>query len=98
MGQIHKNFTDIQVKEFFERYLKKGIKRNYIQELLAIGKSRFFELLKLYRANPEGFSVKYARKSPNHRIGPGIETNIIKELEIQKGLIQNDLPPKKWTL
>jgi hypothetical protein len=97
MAQIHKSFTDGQVKDLLERYLRKEIKRNYIQEVLGIGKARFFELLKVYRANPEGFSIKYARKNYGSRIEPGVDTNIRKELELQKGLIQNnDVPLKSY--
>jgi len=41
MVQIHKEFTDSQVKELIERYLKNEIERKYIQEVLGIGKTRF---------------------------------------------------------
>jgi hypothetical protein len=38
MVQLHKRFTDSQVKELIERYRSKGIERGYIQEVLGIGK------------------------------------------------------------
>jgi hypothetical protein len=38
MVQLHKRFTDSQVKELIERYLGKEIDRGYIQEILGIGK------------------------------------------------------------
>ena len=41
MVQLHKRFTDRQVKELTERYLGKEIERGYIQEVLGIGKRRF---------------------------------------------------------
>jgi hypothetical protein len=41
MVQLHKRFTDSQVKELIERYLRKEIERGYIQEVLGIGKTRF---------------------------------------------------------
>jgi hypothetical protein len=41
MVQLHKRFTDSQVKELIERYLKKAIKRGYIKEVLGIGKRGF---------------------------------------------------------
>ena len=34
MVQVHKNFTDEQVKNLLERYLKHEIERKYIQEIL----------------------------------------------------------------
>ena len=44
MVQLHKRFTESQVKELIERYLSKGIERGYIQEVLGIGKTRLFLL------------------------------------------------------
>ena len=38
MVQIHKRFTDEQVKELIEKCLRKEVTRNYLQEILAIGK------------------------------------------------------------
>ena len=46
MSQLHKRFTSDQVKELLERYSKREIERKYIQEILGIGKSRVFMLLK----------------------------------------------------
>ncbi|MEW6558287.1 MAG: hypothetical protein AB1349_13235 [Elusimicrobiota bacterium] len=61
MEQLHKRFTDGQVKELIERYLKKEIERSYVQEILNISKARFFTLIKEYRANPDKFSIQYER-------------------------------------
>ena len=93
MVQIHKEFTDSQVKELIERYLKNEIERKYIQEVLGIGKTRFFALKKEYRKNPNEFSIKYTRKTKTIKISQSIEHNIIKELQIEKGMIQDkDIP------
>jgi len=43
--QLHKNFTDGQVKSLFEKYSKKEIRLNYILQILKIKRSRFFEFL-----------------------------------------------------
>jgi hypothetical protein len=43
--QLHKKFSDDQIKELLERYLGKKIKRAAIEKVLGIGKTRFFELL-----------------------------------------------------
>jgi len=61
MEQLHKRFTDSQVKELIERYLKKEIESSYIQEIFGIGKTRFFALIKEYRKNPDKFSIQYER-------------------------------------
>ena len=47
--QLHKNFTDEQVKSLLKRYLKKEIKLNYILTILRIKRNRFFELPAKYR-------------------------------------------------
>ena len=94
--QVHKKFTDSQVKELIERYLKKEIERNYIQKILGIKKTRFFALATNYRKNPDSFSIQYSRKTKN-RIGKNIEKNIIKELKIDKKLIDDrDVPLRRY--
>ena len=57
MVQIHKKFTDSKVRELVEGYLRKEIERKYIQEVLGIGKTRFFALVKEYRIDPNRFSI-----------------------------------------
>jgi len=44
--QLHKKFTDNQVKELIEKYLRKEVGRRYLQEILGIEKTRFFALIK----------------------------------------------------
>jgi len=95
--QLHKKFTDSQVKELIERYLKKEIERKYIQEILGIRKSRFFELINGYRKNPGKFSVQYVRKITTRGISQRTERNIIKELKVDKKCIENkDVPLKRY--
>jgi hypothetical protein len=77
--QLHKNFTDDQVKSLFEKYSKGEIKLNYILQILRIKRSRFFELLTKYRNDPDNFSIQYERKTINRKIDPDIEKNIIQE-------------------
>ena len=94
--QLHKNFTDDQVKSLFEKYSKKEIKLNYILQILHIKRSRFFELLTRYRKDPDNFSIQYKRNISNYRIDREIEANIIQELKIEKDLIKNKDIPIKW--
>ncbi len=91
--QIHKKFNDEQVKEFLQKYLNKDVERKYIQQILGIGKSRFFELVKAYRDNPHKFSVDYKRSSPTRCINPEIKSNIIKELAIDQKVLFNKQTP-----
>lgn len=97
MAQLHKKFTDSQVKEMLKRYLNNEIERPYIQQILGIGKTRFFALIKSYQADPAGFSIQYRRQTKTHSIAPAIERNILKELAIEKRLIQdNDVPIRSY--
>jgi len=89
MKQLHKKFTDYQIKELINRYLKKKIAKKYIQEILGIKKTRFFALVKQLKADPENFSILYSRRVPTRKISKDIERNIVKTLEIEKDLIEN---------
>ena len=96
MAQLHKKFTDSQVKELMERYLKKEIKGKHIHEILNIKKRRFLLLAAKYKENPEKFSIQYSRKSPS-KIPQSTEKNIIKELSIDRKIIENkDIPLKSY--
>jgi len=91
--QLHKKFNDCQVKDLMTRYLKKKIERKDLQEVLGIKKTRFFALIKRFKDDPENFSVSYFRSTPTRTISKTIETNIIKELKIEKDLIKaKDVP------
>jgi len=94
--QLHKNFTDGQVKLLFEKYSKGEIKLNYILQILRIKRSRFFELLTKYRNDPDNFSIQYERNTSNYRIDREIEANIIQELQIEKDLIKTKDVPIKY--
>ena len=88
MKQLHKKFNDCQVKDLLTRYLKKKVEREEIQKVLDIKKTRFFALVKRLKDDPENFSVSYFRTRPTRKISKTIETNIIKELKIEKDLIK----------
>ncbi len=97
MAQLHRKFTDEQVKELIEKYLRKEVKRNYLQEILGINKTRFFALVKLYRDNPLAFSIQYERNGRTRAIPEGVEKNILKELSVEKRLIEDkDIPIRSY--
>lgn len=94
--QVHRKFTDEQVKELIEKYLRKEVKRNYLQAILGINKTRFFALVKVYREDPLTFSIQYQRKA-TPRISGEAERNILKELSIEKSLIdRKDVPIRTY--
>ena len=92
-NHIHKKFNNGQVKEFLQKYLNKEVERKYIQQILGIGKSRFFALVKTYRDNPLTFSVEYKRSESTRSLDPAVKSNIIKELAIDKKAIENNSIP-----
>jgi hypothetical protein len=96
MSQIHKRFTNKEIKELIDRYFRKEIKRKYLQEIFGIGKSRFFVLIERYRQDPDNFSIKYTRDTPTRKISPDIERNIVKELLIEKQMIDNKEIPLRY--
>ena len=93
MEQLHKKFTDEQVKDLMQRYVNKELKREHIQQMLKIGKTRFFALVQAYRDNPQEFSIQYVRQAKTRGIDPAIEKNILKELKSTKSLIDDKSIP-----
>ena len=92
MSQIHKRFTDEQVEVLFQGYCQGQFARTDLQELLSIGKSRFFALLKAYRQDPEGFTIAYERSS-SARLSPEVEDAIKMALVQEKAIVEDpDLP------
>ena len=97
MAQLHKKFADSQVKEMLQRYLNNEIEGPYIQQILGIAKTRFFALIKAFQTDPAGFSIQYRRQTKTRSIAPAIEKNILKELAIEKRLIQDkDVPIRSY--
>lgn len=93
MAQLHKRFSDQQIKDLMQKYLKNELKRAHIQEILQIGKRQFFKLLKEYRESPDKFSIQYERVTPTRTIPQQVEQNIVKELIVAKKIIDNkDIP------
>ena len=57
MSQLHKRFSDDQVRLHFGGYCQGLLGRASIRELLGIRKTRFFALVKEYREDPVAFSI-----------------------------------------
>ena len=92
MCQIHRRFTDEQVNVLFQGYCQGPLSRADVQELLGIGKSRFFALLKAYRQDPERFSIAYQRSTPA-RLSAEVEAEVERALLREKAIVEDpDLP------
>jgi hypothetical protein len=86
MDQLHKRFSVEQVKLLLQRYNEGTMDRTEIEEILGLGKTRFFALLKEYRQAPETFSVAYKRTA-RRRLTIEVEKEIEKELAREKELV-----------
>ena len=92
MCQIHRRFTDEQVKVLFQGYCQGPLSRADVQELLGIAKSRFFALLKAYRQDPERFTIAYQRSTPA-RLSAEVEAEVERALVREKAIVEDpDLP------
>jgi hypothetical protein len=91
--QLHKSFRDQQVRSLLQSYVRQEVELPYILNILKIGRSRFFGLLKEYRENPSEFSIAYKRTRKTRMISPETEKNILSELRREKQLIENPAIP-----
>ena len=90
--QLHKRFTAEQVRALLKGYCQGTLDGSSIEEILEIGKSRFFALLREYRRDPAGFSLNYQRTTPT-RLPASVEKKIEAELMLEKGLIDDPSLP-----
>ena len=82
MDQLHKRFTDDQVKVLLQGYCQGTMSRAEVEEMMNIGKTRFFALLKEYQPSPATFSITYERGTParlSARVEAAIETALLQE-------------------
>jgi hypothetical protein len=86
MQQVHKRFTTEQVKALLQQYDAGHMARNDVQELLGLGKTRFFALLAEYRQGASAFSVAYERTA-HSRLAQATEDALQRELCEEKALV-----------
>jgi hypothetical protein len=92
MDQIHRRFSTDQVRNLLRGYTEGLLERPSIEETLGISKSRFFALLKVYRKEPEAFTVTYQRHTPR-KISAAAEEKIQKALLEEKEIVENPKLP-----
>ena len=92
MDQVHKRFTTEQVRVLLKGYCQGTLDRLAIEEMLGIGKTRFFALLRQYRRGMDEFSLSYQRSTPT-RLPASAEKQIEAELMLEKGLIEDPSLP-----
>lgn len=92
MDQLHKRFGVEQIKALLAAYGQGTMNRAEIEEVLGIGKTRFFALLKEYQRDVAGFSVEYHRTTPT-RLSADLEAAIEAELRREQALVEDDRLP-----
>ena len=92
MQQVHKRFTSEQVKALLQQYDHGAMTRRDVQELLAIGKTRFFALLAGYRQDATAFSITYERTA-HSRLPQATEEALQHELLEEKALVEDKSLP-----
>ncbi|HOL22909.1 MAG TPA: hypothetical protein PLQ41_08685 [bacterium] len=91
--QIHRRLADEQVKGLLERYCSGEVELEYILKILEIKRRQFFKILKRYREDTASFSIAYNRQEKTRQIPRQVEMNIIKELKIERFLIEDPAMP-----
>jgi hypothetical protein len=92
MDQVHKRFSDEQVRVMLQGYCQGVLPRADIQDMLAVSKSRLLVLLKRYRQDPAAFSVAYCRVAPT-KLSAAVQAEIEHALLEEKQMVENpDLP------
>lgn len=92
MQQVHKRFTTEQVKALLQQYDAGHMARNDVQDLLGLGKTRFFALLAEYRQGVSAFSVAYERTA-HSRLAQETEDALQRELCAEKALVEDKRLP-----
>lgn len=93
MGQVHKQFSDDEVKQYLMWYEDKVLAKSEVLQALGIKDSRFYALLAQFRDKPADFSVAYHRLRAARSLPPVVVKQIRKELEMERGFITNPAMP-----
>ena len=92
MTQLHKRFSDEQLRVLFRGYCQGQFSRADLQEMLDIRKTRFFALLSEYRRDPETFTIAYQRAAST-KLSAEVEAEIELALLREKEIVEDpDLP------
>jgi len=93
MKQLHKQFSDEEVKQYLKWYEDRVMTKAEILSLLGIKDSRFYVLLARFRDKPKDFSVAYNRVKATRHLPPKVVKQIRKELETERSFVTNPNMP-----
>lgn len=94
--QLQKRLTNYQVKDILGKYVRGEIQAKQAYRYLALGRTRFYQLVTKYQTNPLTFNVAYRRHTANNRLNARVKANILVELKVEKEqIIDNPNVPTK---
>lgn len=94
--QLHKRFSNQEVKEVLGKYEKKVLALEEVIRFLRIKERRFFILLKDYRKDPDYFSIEFKREKATRGIDQKSEKKIMSELKKEAALIEDKRNPVRF--
>ena len=97
MPHISKRLTEAQVVTILTQYTQKKVSARDAQAKLGLKQSRFFDLVRDFRADKQTFAIARTEGERKKRLSDNTETCIKEELEKEKKLIDNnDVPIRSY--
>ncbi len=94
--QLHKRFSNQEVKDVLEKYEKNILSLEEAVRFLKVKERRFFILLGKYREDPDHFSIEFKREKTSHKIDEKSEKKIVNELKKEAALIADKRNPVRF--
>ncbi len=92
--QLHKRFTNDQVRDIVGKYVQKQIRAKEASKYLGIGRTRFYQLTTTYRQDPNKLTLIYHRTIPTREVKQSVKGHILTELKFEKEkIIENPNVP-----
>lgn len=92
--QLHKRFTEEQVKDIVGKFARKRLPAKEACRFLGIGRTRLHTLVVAYQTDTTGSALSYKRKTSNNVLKPSIKQHILTELAFEKEkIIDNPAVP-----
>ena len=82
--QLHKRFTEEQVRDIVGKYVEKKLRAKEVCRYLGIGRTRLHQFALMYRSDTQTITLSYQRKTPNNILKSSIKDHILSELKFEK--------------
>lgn len=92
--QLHKRFTEEQVKDIVGKFVTKKLRAKEACMYLSIGRTRLHALATVYRKDEQSLTLVHKRETSPNILKPSIKEHILTELKFEKEkIIDNPLVP-----